>query len=256
MSVITQRSNRFHDQRGMSLVEATIILMVLSVLSAILAPSARDYLEDGRGIKAKADVETIGSAIDRLMRNTGSLCLSLSASTATPCDTSVTGRVELLVSGAAVNTNEPTVVTTAFTPPNASTTAFSPMNWAGDTNEVSDTRRDTMDRQFVTDAAGYAQVTFTSGGGPRTGVGWRGPYLNGPIDVDPWGYTYQASTVFLAVASNAAAGTGTGQKQGGWDRDVVVISAGSNGTIQTAFGSQSTTGVGDDVVYVVQGSTH
>ena len=112
-----------------------------------------------------------------------------------------------------------------------------------------------MDRHLVTNAAGYTAVTFTSGGGPRAGIGWRGAYLNGPTDVDPWGYAYQANTLFLTAASDAADGTGTGQRRGGWTSNVMVLSAGSNGVVQTAFGVAGATGVGDDVLYVVQGAT-
>jgi type II secretory pathway pseudopilin PulG len=248
-------------ERGMSLVEATIILAVIAVLSAISAPAVGTYLGEARNTKAVADAQAIGSAIDLVMRNTGTFCLSLNAAAAAPCANSTSGRVELLVSGTTVNADEPpTVVTADFAAP-ASTASSTTLNWAGATNEVADARRDTMDNQFVKNTpsgAGanlYAVPTFAAGGGPRPALGWRGPYINGPIDQDPWGYMYQASTVFLGVASDAAAGTGTGQKQGGWTSDVVVLSPGGNGTVQTAFGSSSTTGVGDDIVYVVQGGT-
>jgi type II secretory pathway pseudopilin PulG len=241
----------FRAEQGLSLVETTIVLVVLSVLTAVVAPAAGSYIEGARNTKAKKDAETIGAAMDQLLGNTGMLCLSLNGSS---CANSTTGRVELLVSGAAVGLNEPTVVTTSFAAP-ASTASATSLNWAGGTGEVADARRDLMDRQFVTNAAGYTAVGFTGGGGPKAGIGWRGAYLNGPIDVDPWGYAYQANTVFLAVASDAADGTGAGQRRGGWTNNVMVISAGSNGVIQTAFGSTGASGAGDDIVYVVQGAT-
>ena len=239
------------SERGLSLVEATLILMVLSLLTAIAAPAASSYIDTSRNTKAKSDVEAIGSAIEQVLRNTGMLCLSLNGSS---CANSTTGRVELLVSGSAVGSNEPTVVTTAYVAA-ASTASATNLNWGGGANEVGDARRDTMDRQFVTNGAGYAAVGFTSGGGPRAGIGWRGAYLNGPVDVDPWGYAYQANTVFLAVASDAADGTGTGQRRGGWTNNVMVVSSGANGVVQTAFGSTGAAAGGDDVVYVVQGAT-
>ena len=92
-------------------------------------------------------------------------------------------------------------------------------------------------------------------GGPRNGIGWRGVYLNGPIDVDPWGYVYQANTLFFATANDSAAGTGEGQRSGGWSSEVMVISAGPNGVIQTPFGGTATSAAGDDLVYAVQGAT-
>lgn len=247
------------SQRGLSLVEVTIILMVLAALTAVVGPSAGAFLETSRHTRAKADVEAIASAVDQLLRDTGMLCLSLNGSS---CANAATGRVELLVSGtvdvdgsgSAVNDNEPTVVMTPFVA-TASTASSTNLNWAGGTNEVADARRDLMDRQFVTNVAGYASPGFTPGGGPRVGIGWRGAYLSGPVDLDPWGYVYQANTVFLGVASDAVDGTGAGEKRGGWTSDVVVVSAGSNGVIQTAFGSSAVAAVGDDLVAVIQGSS-
>jgi hypothetical protein len=232
-------------------VEATLVLAVFAVLTAVLAPSVGDYVQESKNVKANDDVKAIGAGIERLLRDTGMLCLSLNGSS---CANTATGRVELLVSGAAVGSNEPSVSTGAFAA-GATIASAATLNWGGGANEVADARRDLMDRQFVTNAAGYGALTFTGGGGPRAGLGWRGPYLTGSIGVDPWGSSYQASTVFLAVASDAADGTAAGQLRGGWTSDVVVVSAGSNRSIQTAFGSTATTGAGDDVVYVLQGTT-
>ena len=248
----TRFTNQAMSNRGVSLVEATIVLMVMAVLTAIVAPSAGSYIEGAKNAKAKADVETIGAAIDQVLRSTALPCLSLNGSS---CASAATGVVELLVSGSGVGSNEATVSSAVFTAPASAASSVS-LNWGGGTNEIPDARRDEMDHQFITNTPGYTAVSFTSGGGPRPGLGWRGPYMTGPMDVDPWGYAYQASTVFLGVASNSAAGTGEGQVRGGWTSDVVVISAGSNGVIQTAFGSVATTGVGDDVLYVVQGATN
>src|SRR5215467_8378394 len=63
-------------ETGMSLVEATIILMVLALLTAVIAPSAGDYIEEARNTKAKHDVEAIGTGLVRLLRDTGLPCLS------------------------------------------------------------------------------------------------------------------------------------------------------------------------------------
>ena len=244
-------TRRLAPEAGLSLVEATIILMVLSILTAVVAPAAGSYIENARNTKAKEDTEAIGSAIDQVISNTGIPCLSFDG---TSCANTVTGRVELLVSGDTVGSNEPTVVTTAYVATTGIASAAN-VNWAGGTNEVADARRDLMDDQLVTNAPGYSTVSFTAGGGPRAGIGWRGAYLNGPIDVDPWGYVYQANTIFLTTASDATDGTSTGQLRGGWISNVMVLSAGSNGTVQTAFGSTGASATGDDIVYVVQGAT-
>jgi len=245
--------NRGASQAGLSLIEATIILMVLSVLTAVIGPSAGAYLEEGRNTKGKADVEAIAVAIDQQLRDTGLPCLSFNG---TSCANATTGRVELLMSGTSVSANEPTVIGSMDVDVGATGLASAQsLNWVNGTNAVASNRRDLMDNQFVTNTPAYAAVGFTSGGGPRHGLGWRGPYLAGPIDLDPWGYAYQASTVFLTTASDATDGTGSGQRRGGWTQDVIVISAGSNGTIQTNFGSVGTKAAGDDIVGLVQGAT-
>ena len=41
----------------------------------------------------------------------------------------------------------------------------------------------------------------------------------------------------------------------GWSDDVVVVSPGQDGIMQTLFGSPATEALGDDVAYVVRGAT-
>ena len=61
----------WNSERGMSLVEATIILMVLAILTSVLAPSIGDYVNDARQTKAKEDLEALGTSVARLVRDTG-----------------------------------------------------------------------------------------------------------------------------------------------------------------------------------------
>src|SRR5262245_8852191 len=67
-------------EEGMSLIEATIILMILFLLTAVLSPAVGDYIEDARHTKGKEDVEAIGVTINRLQRDIGS-CLKIDAAT-------------------------------------------------------------------------------------------------------------------------------------------------------------------------------
>jgi len=255
----TLAPSHLRTARGLSLVEATIILMVLSTLTAVVAPSAATYIDSARQTKAKADVEAIGSAIDQLLRDTGSSCISktpaavMNPAASAPC--AKANRVELLVSGSALNTNEPTVLTAMSFAASTGIASAATLNWAGGSSEVGDSNKNLMDAHVVTNGAGYTAPTFQAGGGPRTGVGWRGAYLSGPIDLDPWGYVYQSNVVFLAVAHDATNATGTGELRGGWSSDVIVLSPGANGVIQTTFGGTGSTAVGDDITYVVQGAT-
>ena len=49
----------YTSERGMSLIEATIILMVLAILTSVLAPSVGDYVNDARQTKVKEDIEAL-----------------------------------------------------------------------------------------------------------------------------------------------------------------------------------------------------
>lgn len=241
---------RQHGERGMSLVEATIVLMVIATLTAVISPSMRDYIDDSRQTKAKEDVEAIGTAITRLLRDTGTGCLS----DAPPACT-LAARVDLLVSSGL----DPTATGAAYAPPSASTVEGNAnSNWIGGTDAVAAGRQDDMYDQLMTNVAGYTSVSFTTGSAPRGGIGWRGAYVSGNVGPDPWGRKYQANTMFLLQATDAGAGTTNGLVSGGWINDTLVVSAGPDGIIQTIFALDSasgTTPARDDVVYVVAGSS-
>src|SRR5688572_6666038 len=62
---------KWNSERGMSLVEATIILMVLAILTSVIAPTAGDFVSEARNIKGKEDVESLAMSIMRLHRDYG-----------------------------------------------------------------------------------------------------------------------------------------------------------------------------------------
>jgi type II secretory pathway pseudopilin PulG len=244
---------RFASPAGMSLIEATIILMILFLLTAVMSPAVGDYIEDARHSKGKEDVEAIGMTVVRLQRDVGS-CLKILSTTG--C--TLSNRVDILRS------NGPDVVAADL---GASAIDFSnsgvdpnPINWDDD---QAVNVGDTMDNQFVLNTPDYdvpAETTPTgyTKSGPQAGLGWRGAYMTGPIGADPWGKVYLANTSFLVVASDATDGTAEGNRRGGWSRDTVVISAGPNGTFDTPYGGSVNFGTaqsGDDLLYVIRGDT-
>jgi type II secretory pathway pseudopilin PulG len=240
-------------EEGMSLVEATIILMILFLLTAVLSPAIGDYVEDARQTKVKEDVEAIGTAINRLQRDIGS-CLKFVYTD--PCDEA--NRVDILrSSGADVVAGD--LGTSATDYADADITP-NPINW--DDDDVAEVG-DTMVRQFVSNGPDYltpAQSTPTGYtlSGPQSGLGWRGAYMSLPIGTDPWGKVYLANTAFLVVATDSTDGTGEGDRRGGWSHDTFVLSAGPNGLYDTPYGVAAVYGIettGDDVLYVVRGDT-
>ncbi|MEX2270375.1 MAG: hypothetical protein WD690_02820 [Vicinamibacterales bacterium] len=65
---------------------------------------------------------------------------------------------------------------------------------------------------------------------------WKGPYLNSPNDPDPWGTRYMINVQFLGGSTN----------------DVVVLSAGPDEVINTAFAANPLTAAGDDIIVLVE----
>ena len=238
--------------RGLSLVEVTIMLLVLMTLTGVLAPSIMDFVHDAQWVKAKEDCEAIGVSVARLTRDVGA-CLRFDGRGA--CTKS--NRVDILFSNGPDVTPGDLAGEAVLGFDGGGSTA-GPLNWDAD-----GARGDSMDRQFVTNEGGAGYPVPSDGdpyglGGPAIGLGWRGAYLSSPVGPDPWGHRYLVNTVFLAVARDAGAGTGEGQRSGGWSRDTFCISAGPNGLFETPFGGNTTHGVdrrGDDLVFIISGDT-
>jgi type II secretory pathway pseudopilin PulG len=238
--------------RGLSLVEVTIMLLVLMTLTGVLAPSIMDFIRDAQWVKAREDCEAIGVSVVRLMRDVGP-CLKFDGSGS--CTKA--NRVDLLYSdGPDVTANDVTGEAAAGFSGSGNTAGA--LNWHTDS-----VRGDSMAHQFVDNGGGPAYPTPSDLGsddyaGPGTGLGWRGAYLSSPVGPDPWGHRYLVNTVFLAVARDADAGGGEGQRNGGWSHDTFCISAGPNGQYETPFAGNATHGVdrrGDDLLFVISGDT-
>jgi hypothetical protein len=236
----------------LSLVEVTIMLLVLMLLTGVLAPSIFDFVNDAKWVKVKEDCEAIGISVARLTRDVGT-CLKFNGTR--PC--TKYNRVDLLYS------DGPDVeqgslgweAQTDFSDPGIYSGS---LNWDND-----DQRGDSMEHQFIDNGSGPAYLTPAdlrtyASGGPYFNLGWRGAYLSPPVAPDPWGHRYLVNTVFLSVALDAPHGTGEGERSGGWSHDVFCISAGPNGLYETSFSGNNTHGVyrkGDDFIYVISGDT-
>jgi hypothetical protein len=89
-----------------------------------------------------------------------------------------------------------------------------------------------LDDQVMTNAAGYSVLAPAGTGSSR---GWRGPYLEAGIRLDPWGHRY---AINISALSSGASRT-------------VVVSGGPNGQIETAFQGEAIFAGGDDLIAVV-----
>jgi hypothetical protein len=243
----------FTTTRGLSLVEVTIMLLVLMLLTGVLAPSIFDFVNDAKWVKVKEDCEAIGISVARLTRDVGA-CVKFDGQT--KCTKA--NRVDLLYSDGPDVAPEDMGgdATTMFDHPGLATH----LNWWKD-----EYRGDRMEDQFVINAPGYgtpASLGNFAAVGPQFNLGWRGAYLASPIGPDPWGHRYLVNTAFLAVAIDANAIASATYRPPtasyGWSNDVFCISAGPNALYETAFGGNGLGGVTrrhDDFIYVISGDT-
>ena len=233
-----------NNEHGLSLVEVTIMLLVLMLLTSVLAPSIFDFVNDAKWVKVKEDCEAIGVTVARLSRDVGP-CLKFEGDK--PCY--MKNRVDLLFS------DGPKVDETMFGP--GAVDVHSMNVYSERLNWDYSNRADAMEHQFVTNAPGYSVTGPASPWGPNFNLGWRGSYLSPPIGPDPWGHQYLVNTAFLTVALDAK-NPGEGNQALGWSKDTFCISAGPNGLYETPIGGNGMGGVnrmGDDFIYVIAGGT-
>ena len=247
-----------NNEHGLSLVEVTIMLLVLMLLTGVLAPSIFDFVNDAKWVKVKEDCEAIGLTVARQTRDVGS-CLKFEGNK--PCTKD--NRVEVLRS------DGPSLEWQSL---GSSAVEVQNMNlYHGSLNWKTD-RGDSMENQFVTNRPGYAtpganHPTYYPAG-PQFNLGWRGAYLSPPIGPDPWGNMYLVNSAFLAIAAGWGSydvqadgsnhGGGEGTAAGGWSYDTFCISAGPNGVYETPIGGNGMGGVsrmGDDFIFVISGGT-
>ena len=224
---------KLRDEQGMSFVEATIILAVLSVLSAVLAPTIRDYIDDSQQARARRDVAALATSMNRMLVDIGEpfFLRDGNGTLATdPPSRATTNRVEMLVGDgnipAVAASIDRTMGSTDWDDALNSTTVWSFYD------------------QLIGNAAGYrgasdmsdtTEFDPDSGSGANSEFAWRGAYLAPLIGPDPWGQRYEANVEFLGRA-NATTPS---------QNNVFVISAGPNARMDTAFAATTPTFASD-----------
>ena len=248
---------KLRSRAGLSLVEVTIILLVLMLLTGVLAPSIVDYVRDAQWVKVKEDCEAIGVSVVRMMRDVPP-CFRLVGTDGCTVD----NRVDLLWSdGATAGLLAPlSPAATNYTLAGANVNG--PLNWDAAITAQDGSMEQHLVRNDLVVPYPAPSVLYPNGipVGPQHGIGWRGPYLSGPIGPDHWGNAYMVNSVFLTAATDAFA-PGEGHAGAAWNRDVFCISSGPNKLFETYFGGcPSTTRFGtcregDDWIFVIQGGT-
>lgn len=254
-----QAQGRRGNADGFTLVEVTIILMVLSVLSLILLPGIGGYLRDARLARARGDLNAIHEAVVRFLEDTGEgvfRCIgngNRATSDGGPDDPSNPDpfyTVDMLVSDG--DTPDGGVVGDGWKWREP---------WSG--HPV-----DTLANHLVQNSPGHdpaaryrtpadiasdgseRQVAFAIQAGMGARFAWRGPYLNAPVRSDPWGNRYAVNVRFLDPGADSATGDAAGYLY-----DVFVLSAGPDEEIDTPFSVDGVVPGDDDLLRVITGGS-
>lgn len=233
------------NDRGLTIIETTVMLSVLFILAGMLSPIMADMVTMARAVKAKNDAAMIATGLVNLQKDLGADALSFG----------LAGRAArfsrlpdvLMSEGTPPRTEDPNNEEAASLDavvegaallgrPSAQLTMRALRSkWFEVTSEL-------LDDHLVTNRRGYRLRT------PGEYGGWNGPYLSAKLNGDPWGNRYVINSCWLDGGSTAADGTGAVR------RAVYVVSAGANGVIETPFEQPITDAraYGDDIVIRVQ----
>ena len=243
---------------GFTLVEVSIILMVVTVLSMTLLPSIGNYLRDARLARARSDVDSIRSAIVRFLEDTGEQAFRCWGNGNR--ETTGTGRHDpsspkpVFVVGMLVSDGD--------TPDEGDLADDWLWRRAVDGHDV-----DTMANHLIQNTPGNSvqasyrtsedltnaapeQFPFDHQAGFNAAFAWRGPYLSVPARSDPWGNRYAINVLFLDPVSDSEGGVDSGNTS-----DVFVLSAGPDEEIDTLYVVDGVVPGDDDLVGVISGDS-
>jgi type II secretory pathway pseudopilin PulG len=257
------------SQRGFTLVEVTIILLVLMILSAILLPNLGGFSRMARYARVKEDVGALCASLAAMLHDTGESAFweyGGRGSGGSGSDTPTRDTVGLLVGDG----DTPTLnysnrgddgfhwqlpVGDFFSEPHAISgqeELFIVDTFAnhlvqnqplGDPGNAYRTPADMISGATSGSVPGGLHFDSAAGQGFNSQFAWRGPYMADPIEPDPWGNRYAANVFGRFIPA--------GQTSDGFSSAVVCYSAGPDEEIDTVFNQPNGWSVGDDDVIAV-----
>jgi len=206
---------RRRTDSGLSLIEATIVLSAIALLTAATAPAASRAIDTARLSRAVDDEEAIKTAVLNFIDdNVGfnGFVVDGTRKSSTPVDMLVT------------DGDTPTTVSLSgdgrWTSPVTSTPG------------AGFVITDFLERHLVTDNPfGNAALAYPTST-------WAGAYIASPLDPDPWGNRYAINSTYLKAPSNTK-------------NDVFVYSAGPDEAVDTAYQQDGIYPGNDDIIVVV-----
>mgnify|MGYP001436976755 CR=1 FL=1 len=254
--------------RGWSLIELTIILIVLSILCAILAPVIGRFVRNARIIRCREDVQAIGNCMWMFMEDTALPCF-LRDGSPNPAGgaggsrpvLAASNRVEMLVGDGLIPVINPILATGGQwgIPLNLSSVDYFEnhitRNMPG--GNVANAYLTPLDLDKGVGGPLGSDWMFArrSSGGFNSEFAWRGPYMTGPIDPDPWGNRYASNVVYLDPIVGGDPNVVHVQGYSGWTYDCVVLSAGPDGEVDTEYSVDGLTPGDDDLIYTLSANS-
>ncbi len=251
--------NKIKKQAGWSLIELTIILIVLSILCAILAPVIGVFVGNAKIVRCREDVQALGVAICMYIEDTGNSIFMVEGA---PDDNDrpdqdEDNRIGILVSDGDIPVLGPDGQ--AFWTFEVGLTAPLRLNVDFMEYHLVMNRRPAFAGLPIYRTPGMMAnddpieiFARDESGGFNSEFAWRGPYITAPIDPDPWGNRYAANVGFLDPRVDTENADPT---DNGWMNDCVVISAGPDEEIDTVAVTDGLTPGDDDILYTVSGNS-
>jgi hypothetical protein len=206
--------------RGVTLIEVAILLTATLAVVGLLAPTLSAVVLRAETVTAQATMANIDDAINDVLGDLPHTYFTWDGTWVSAAG-SVGVKVQLVVGDGDI-------------PADVSGTGSA--TWQ---SAVNNTTVDYLERHLISNTPGGTGAYTTA-----VANSWRGAYLNGPLDPDPWGNRYMVNSLYL----------GTG---GANNNDVVVLSAGPDEEIDspfTALNFNALADTGDDLWIIQEGN--
>jgi type II secretory pathway pseudopilin PulG len=188
---------------GLSLLEVTFMITLLAALAAAMAPTVAATVRNARTTRAMLDAQAIRDAINNFKANGFTIFTNDGTQLAL-------NQVRFLYSDGDI--------------PEAGSSA----QWRDTTaNNVNDFLEEHLITNSFNGLLAYSTLV------PPI---WRGAYLDGPVDPDPWGNRYAVNVMYLGPNVN----------------DVAVVSAGPDEAVDTPDTGNPLTAVDDDILVLIE----
>jgi type II secretory pathway pseudopilin PulG len=246
---------------GFTLVEVTIILLVLVVLGAILLPVIGNFIIKAKIVRVREDCGALGVTLQMMLLDIGEACfwqVGHGDSLDDPPSRCAANRVNLLVGdgdipglatgslgGEVMNQNWTRAVN--FADVDLLENHIVANRPGGKASNRYRSPADIMMPPLTQGNEGGMDFANPSSSGFNAEFAWRGAYMTGPIEADPWGNRYMVNVQFLDFSPLNYMHRAF---------DVFILSAGANEYTETPFAQDGAITGGDDFIYVISGGAY